>query len=241
MKAHRMLLGFIAVAVVVVVGCSPDVPAETAVLTTATSAHTWSYEYLCEQGYPGYEGYCEDFGGGVDPCLRAVQNKNWNDVRTYCNLDAKITAFTQQFAQQVSDWISSHEKWISDENDRMVCDGIAMHSQNLVMSDRVREAAKNLLPFGALSQYGDWQHFPDELMAIISPHRVAQGVTAVASDIIHEVSHSVLGLLDMHTGSGVLDPNGTFDWGYDITVLPDGHTVGDTVDTWDRFCFNGFY
>jgi hypothetical protein len=62
MRRDNWLIALAIGVVVAMLACTPDEPSGS-VSSGAKPANVWSYEYLCGLGYPGYEAYCEDFGG----------------------------------------------------------------------------------------------------------------------------------------------------------------------------------
>lgn len=61
MRAYQSLLCPLFIGIVMIGACSPEDSAPITIVK-GNPAHTYSNEYQCQLGTPGYESYCEDFG-----------------------------------------------------------------------------------------------------------------------------------------------------------------------------------
>jgi hypothetical protein len=212
-------------------GCTRELPTGVEVVKGAT-ANTWDVTYLCQLGYPGYEEYCDDFGG-LACSAYVVDNSLWTPFNANCELPGASFEMDGQFRDSVVSWIYAHVKTtLANPTEQARCYTIRDAAVDVVSFDRVRfgngsgwftaNGKTAVSRLGSNPTVNVWN-----LMAIIDPN-LSGSVARTATTAIHEVTHTVMALV----------PTEDLDLGNDETWYF-GIMVGDWISNAMDHCFTG--
>jgi hypothetical protein len=230
----RLYLGGVALVLgLAAAACAREVPTGVEMVSTPP-ANTWDVTYLCELGYPGYEGYCDDFGSLLEGgCGRELLDR-WDLINAEASCRAYLpvvnlipSAFLADVKARVETLIDNHGG--SDAK----CSDLKLRAQRILTNLRVAQATSN----GGILAGKNGVHLTwyiqgsglvpaEEMMIVISPARYNQGVDKVAETVLHEILHSIDGY-ESQLG---------YQFDTDIGDAATGQTVKEIIDAEVQRC-----
>jgi hypothetical protein len=179
-----------------IAACSPQevVPTGTKIVHGKIGNY-FSPEYYCDIGIPGYEGYCDDFGGGVPDddvpsCVDVVDGNDWY----FFNYEdcgggwATVDPIDITFQENVYTYLEENMDPVDPSWDD-ICYALRTAAEGLMTTSRVREAVESVDGEYADTHW-DTPYGISTAMTLVNPSQFVD-VATFAGTLLHEVQHPI--------------------------------------------------